>query len=174
MDRAGKAALKEQIDAKLTKTQAILLAEYRGMTVEKLTQLRRELRTLNAEFKVAKNRIAKISVNAEPSKKFAAAAPNMKGPLGMIFIYGDAAPVAKRLLDFEKENELFAVKAGVLDGKEVKKDDLDAIAKLPTKEVLLAQIMGCINGPARNLVQVMAATVRNVVQVAAAVRDAKK
>jgi large subunit ribosomal protein L10 len=174
MDRAGKAALKQHIDQKLGKTQAILLAEYRGLTVEQLTKLRRELRTVNAEFKIAKNRIAKISVNAEETKKFVPATPSMKGPLGMIFVYGDAAPVAKKLLDFEKDNELFVVKAGVLDGKAVQKSDLDAISKLPTKEVLIAQIMGLINAPARQLACVLAATVRNVVQVAAAVRDSKK
>jgi large subunit ribosomal protein L10 len=174
MDRATKGKLKETFDKKVGDASTIVMAEYRGMTVEQLTKLRRELRSVNAEFKVTKNRIAKLAIVGDQESKFVVAKDRLKGPIGVVFVYGDAAPVAKKLLDFAGENEKFIVRSGVMEGKEISHDDLKAISNLPTREVLMAQIMGLIQAPARNLVGTLAAVVRNVVQVSAAVRDTKK
>lgn len=173
MDRKGKEALREVAEGRFGKAAAAVIAEYRGLTVASLTQLRKELRKVNAEFRIVKNRVAKKAVlgKAENAKELA---DSLKGPIGIAFLYGDAAAGAKTLSEFEKSNELFKITAGVMDTKKLSSKDVRAIASLPSKEVLLGQIVGLLVSPHRGLLGVVNAVPRSLVQVINQIKEKKQ
>ena len=172
MDRQGKLKLKDQMAERIGRASAVILAEYRGLTVEQLTSLRCDLREAEAELKVTKNRVTKLAF--KEVEDYAVLADNMTGPVAMILGYGDAAAVAKNVMDFDKETEKFKVTVGAMEGKALSVADLTALSSLPSKEVLLSQICGSIQSPARGLVMTLSGVARNLVQVCAAVRDTKQ
>lgn len=173
MDRKSKEALREVAEGRFGKAGAAVVAEYRGLTVASLTELRKELRKVNAEFRIVKNRVAKKAVlgKAESAKELA---DSLKGPVGIAFLYGDAAAGAKALTEFEKNNELFKITAGVMDAKKLSAKDVKAIASLPSKEVLLGQIVGLLVSPHRGLLGVVNAVPRSLVQVINQIKEKKQ
>jgi large subunit ribosomal protein L10 len=173
MDRKGKNALREVAESRFEKANAAVLAEFRGLTVASLTELRKSLKKVNAEFRIVKNRVAKKAVlgKAESAKSLA---DNLKGPIGIAFLYGDAAAGAKALSDFEKGNELFKITAGVMDAKKISALEVRAIASLPSKEVLLGQIVGLLVSPHRGILGVLNGVPRNLVQVINQIKEKKQ
>jgi large subunit ribosomal protein L10 len=155
------------------KANAAIVAEYRGLTVADLTELRVGLRKANSEFRIINNRIVKKAIDndgladIEPLKK------SLKGPLGVVFAYGDVAASAKVVLEFAKTKELFKVTGGVMEGAAVSVDQLEALSNLPSKEVLLGQIIGTLVSPHRGLLGVLNGVSRNLVQVINAIKDKK-
>ena len=172
MDRKQKQALRESTAERFKKSNAVIVAEYRGLTVEQMTKLRVALRKASAEFKVVKNRIAKKAIELD-FQEMGGLAPNLKGPIGLVCAYGDAAQVTKAVLDFEKDNPNFKVTAGHMEGAPLNKANLQALADLPSKEVLLAQIIGSLVAPHRGLLGVLNGVPRNLVQVINAIKDKK-
>jgi large subunit ribosomal protein L10 len=173
MDRAQKAALRESLAERFEKANGAVVAEYRGLSVAELTELRVKLRAAGAEFKVLKNRVAKKAIEAK-SPKTAAILNDLKGPIGLVLISGDFAAATKSLLEFGKDRaELFKITAGVMDAKRVSLDDLKAISELPSKEVLLGRIVGTLVSPHRGLLNVLNGVPRNLVQVINAIKDKK-
>jgi len=173
MSKARKATLKTELAGRFQKANAAIVAEYRGLTVADLTQLRVKLRESNSEFKVIKNRVAKVAIR-EDSPESGDISANLKGPVGVVFIYGDPAAAAKSVLEFAKEKpELFKVTGGLMDGKGVSEAQLKAIADLPSRDVLMAQIVGSLVSPHRGLVSVMAGVTRQLVQVINAIKEKK-
>lgn len=173
MSKAAKATLKTDLAERFKKANAAIVAEYRGLTVAELTDLRVKLRAANAEFKIIKNRVAKVAIK-EDHPESGDLAPNLKGPVGVVFIYGDAAAATKSVLEFQKEKpELFKVTGGLMEGKGLSQADLKAIADLPSREVLLAKIIGSLVSPHRGLVSVMAGVPRQLVQVINAIKEKK-
>lgn len=173
MDRAQKAALRDNLAERFEKANGAVVAEYRGLTVAELTELRTKLRASGAEFKVLKNRVAKKAIEAK-SPKTAAILNDLKGPIGLVLINGDFAAATKSLLEFGKERaELFKITAGVMDAKRVSFEDLKAISELPSKEVLLGRIVGTLVSPHRGLLNVLNGVPRNLVQVINAIKDKK-
>lgn len=173
MSREGKAQLKAQLGEKLQKAGAVIVTEYRGLTVEQLTQLRNELRKADAEFKVTKNRILKRAIN-EDAENYSKLSEKLVGPIGAVYVYGDVAQATKSLLEFNKTNEKLIVKGGVFEGESLDESKLKAIADLPSKDVLMAQIVGSLISPHRGLLLTINGVTRNLVQVIAAIRDKKK
>jgi large subunit ribosomal protein L10 len=172
MDRKGKEALREVAEGRFEKANAAFIAEFRGLTVASLTELRKSLKKVDAEFRIVKNRVAKKAVlgKAENAK---AIADSLKGPIGIAFIYGDAAAGAKALTEFEKSNELFKITAGVMDSKKLSAKEVAAIASLPSKEVLLGQLVGLLVSPHRGVLGVLNGVPRNLVQVINAIKEKK-
>ncbi len=172
MDKKAKQQLREVAADRFKKSKAVLVAEYRGLTVEELTQLRVSLRKASAEFKVVKNRIAKkaISIDVQDLEGLSS---KLVGPVGLICSYGDSAQVTKAVLDFEKDHPNFKVTAGHMEGTTLSKADLEAIASLPSKEVLLAKIIGSLVSPHRGLLGVLNGVPRSLVQVINAIKDKK-
>jgi large subunit ribosomal protein L10 len=173
MDRKGKAALREVAEGRFEKANAAIVAEYRGLTVSSLTELRKALKKVNGEFRIVKNRIAKKAVlgKAETAKGLA---DSLKGPVGIAFLYGDAAAGAKALSDFEKTNELFKITAGVMESRKLSALEVKAIASLPSKEVLLGQILGLLVSPHRGILGVVNAVPRSLVQVINQIKEKKQ
>lgn len=172
MDRRGKEQLRTEFAERFKKSGAIIVAEYRGLTVEQVTDLRIKLREATAEFKVLKNRVAKKAIS-EDLPDLESLSDKLKGPIGVVCAYGDSAQAAKTTLEFEKANPNFKVTAGHMEGSTISRDQLKAIADLPSKDVLLAQIIGSLVSPHRGLLGVLNGVSRNLVQVINAIKDKK-
>ena len=148
-----KKAVVAEISAEVAKAQAIVVAEYRGLEVGNMTELRREARKSGVYLRVLKNTLARRAVAGTP---FEVAAESMSGPL----IYGfseDAVAAAKVIADFAKGNDKLVIKAGAYAGKALDANGVKALASIPSKEVLLAQICGLLQSPISGLARVLAA-----------------
>lgn len=172
MDRKAKEALRVEFEGRFSKAKAAIVAEYRGLTVAELTSLRRDLRKVNGEFRVLKNRVARKAV-AGKQDGFSGLETSLKGPIGVAYLYGDAAAGAKAMVEFEKGKELFKITAGVMDSKTITPAEVKAIASLPSKEVLLGQLVGLLVSPHRGLLGVLNAVPRSLVLVINAVKEKK-
>ncbi len=172
MDRQGKIQLRQSFSEKFKKSNALIIAEYRGLTVAEVTELRVKLRDASAEFKVIKNRVAKKAVESD-AEELKDLSDGFVGPVGLVCAYGDSAQATKTVLDFAKDHPNLVVKAGHMDGSLVSTDELKAIADLPSKEVLMGQIVGSIVAPHRGLLGVLNGVSRNLVQVLNAIKEKK-
>jgi len=153
LNRNEKAAVIEEVAAQAAKSQTLALAEYRGLTVEALNKLRVDARAKGVYLHVLKNTLARRAVAGTP---FEVAAESMAGPL----IYGfseDAVAAAKVIADFAKGNDKLVIKAGAYAGKALDADGVKALASIPSKEVLLAQIAGLLMSPVQRMAGVLAA-----------------
>lgn len=173
MDRQGKENLRKETADALGKVSAVILAEYRGLSVADVTNLRVELRKSDAVFKVVKNRVVKKAIELE-QPDFGQISDDFKGPIGVVYAFGDAAQTTKTALEFGKDHPEFVVKGGFFDKNRVSENELKAIADLPSKEVLLGQIVGSLVSPHRGLLGVLNGVSRQLVQVINAIKDTKQ
>lgn len=153
LNRNEKTAVVADVAAQVARSQTLALAEYRGLTVEHLDKLRRQARDSGVYLHVLKNTLARRAVAGTP---FECAAEHMVGPL----IYGfseDAVAAAKVLADFAKGNDKLIVKAGAYAGKPLDAEGVKALASIPTKEVLLSQLLGLMQSPVSRMARVLAA-----------------
>ncbi|MGQ0632607.1 MAG: 50S ribosomal protein L10 [Sporichthyaceae bacterium] len=140
MARPDKAAAVAQLEESFRTSNAAVLTEYRGLTVAQLKTLRRAL-TDNAEYFVVKNTLTKIAAKNAGVDAFDSL---LAGPSAIAFVSGDAVEVAKGLRDFAKTNPLLVIKGGVLDGKPLTPSDINKLADLESREVLLAKLAGAM------------------------------
>jgi large subunit ribosomal protein L10 len=153
LNRSEKAAVVEEVGVQVAKSQTLVLAEYRGITVEHMTKLRADARAKGVYLHVLKNTLARRAVNGS---KFDVVANEMTGPL----IYGfseDAVAAAKVMNDFAKGNDKLVLRAGAYNGKALDKAGVMTLASIPTKEVLLAQLLGLMQSPISRFARVLAA-----------------
>jgi len=153
LNRSEKAAVISDVSAQAARSQTLALAEYRGLTVEHLNKLRREARDKGVYLHVLKNTLARRAVTGTP---FEVAAESMAGPL----IYGfseDAVAAAKVIADFAKGNDKLIVKGGAYAGKVLDANGVKALAAIPSREVLIAQVAGLLKSPIQRLAGVLAA-----------------
>jgi large subunit ribosomal protein L10 len=136
-------AVVAEVSAKVATAQTIVLAEYRGIQVGHLTQLRAKARTQGVYMRVLKNTLARRAVEGTP---FASLASEMTGPL-IYSISEDAVAAAKVVSDFAKTNDKLVVKAGNFAGKSLDKAGVAALASIPSREVLLSQLLGLMQAP---------------------------
>ena len=168
-------AKRESIDSLvelLKKSNAVFITEYRGLTVKKISVCRKNIRQAGGEMKVCKNTLMRIALTECGMIQ----APELDfGPNGYVLSYGDAAAVAKAIRDFSKEkgNEALVVKGAILDGKLLTKEQVFALADLPSREQLLAQVVGTIAGPLRGLVTVLSGPARGLVTCLGQIKDKK-
>ena len=135
---ANKEATVAELTEKFQSSSAVLLTEYRGLTVSQLKELRRSI-SADATYAVAKNTLIKI---AAANAGVTAFDGQLAGPSAMAFVHGDAVAVAKAMRDFAKANPLLVVKSGVLDGAALTADEVKKLADLESREVLLAKAAG--------------------------------
>lgn len=153
LNRNEKAAVVAEVSAQAAQAQTLALAEYRGLTVEHLNALRKTAREQGVYLHVLKNTLARRAVNGTP---FECVAESMTGPL----IYGfsqDAVAAAKVIADFAKGNDKLVIKAGAYAGKPLDAAGVKALASIPSKEVLLAQVAGLLKSPVQRMAGVLAA-----------------
>ena len=153
LNRNEKAAVVTDVAAQVARSQTLALAEYRGLTVEHLNNLRRQARDKGVYLHVLKNTLARRAVAGTP---FEVATESMVGPL----IYGfseDAVAAAKVIADFAKGNDKLIVKAGAYAGKALDAEGVRSLAAIPSKEVLLAQLLGLMQSPVARIARVLSA-----------------
>ena len=149
----GKKEVVAEVAAKVAKAQTMVLAEYRGTTVANLTKLRTDARAKGVYLRVLKNTLAQRAV---AGTSFEVAQSHMVGPLIYSFSE-DAVAAAKVVNDFAKGNEKFVITAGVYNGKVLDKAAVQSLANIPSKEVLLAQLLGLMQSPISGFARVLAA-----------------
>lgn len=164
-----KKAVVAEVSGKLTGAQAAMLAEYRGLSVAQMTQLRRKAYDGQVYLRVVKNTLARRAVEGT---SFECLKDQMTGPLAFA-VSADPVAVAKILSEFAKDNEALKIKAGAMGGKLMSLDQIKALAVLPGREQLLAQLLGTMQAPVQKFVQTLNEVPAKFVRALAAVRDAK-
>jgi large subunit ribosomal protein L10 len=161
IDEVGK------LSERLKEKGNIILTNYSGIKVQQLSELRRKLRARGCEYKVVKNNLFKRALK---ETGFSVIDEHLKGPIAVVFTGGDLSDAAKVLKDFNKDQEKFSFSVGVMDKVVYTRDQVAKIADLPSKEVLLSQVMSLINGPAGKIAiglnQIMASLARGINAVA--------
>ena len=154
----------DDLKERLHGVKTVLLTEYRGLTVQQISELRKQLRAVSAEYKVVKNRLAKIAISASELQVLT---PQLTGPVALVVSKDDPVAVAKTLSTFARTNPAFAIKGGYVDGQLMLPDALKALAELPSKEALRAQLVGAISGPLTQLVGLLQAPQRELAYILA-------
>ena len=171
LTKSEKIEVVEGLTERFKRQRVSIFADFRGISVAKLSALRRELKKLGAEFKVAKKTLLKRAIEAASAGEIEP--KTLEGEIGVIFGYEDQIEPAKAVAKFAKENETFKVLKGILAGKVLEAKEVLALAKLPAREQLLAQLAYVLNEPIQGLAMVLQGNLRNLVVVLNRVRDTK-
>jgi large subunit ribosomal protein L10 len=172
MKVSEKQAIVDELQQKLDGANAFYLTDFTGLTVKKVTDLRRRLRNAGVEYVVVKNTLAERALQGTDLPDIA---EFFKGPTGVVIAPADPVASAKVLADFAKENDSKpAIKAGIVERKAVTPAQIDALAKLPPREVLLAQLAGALEAPMAQLAYVMQAKLYEMAGLLEALREQKQ
>jgi large subunit ribosomal protein L10 len=169
LSKERKKELVEQYEAWLKESKALIMAEYTGMTMPQMDNLRAQAREKGAEFHVIKNRLAKLvfeSAGVEISED------TFTGSTAFGIAYEDAPGIAKVIKDFGKDQPALKIKAGIMDGNLLSADQVIALAELPPLPVVRGQLLGVIQAPASKLARTIAEPGRSLAQVIKAHADA--
>ena len=159
-----------QMKEKIDKAQVAIVTEYKGYTVEEITNLRRSLQKEDGDYMVTKNTLAKIAIKGTP---YEVLADSLKGPIAIAFGFGDQVAPAKALSKFIKDTKKGEILAAAMDGKLMSAAEAKALANLPSKAEIYAKMLGCINSPASGIVGGINGVMSALVRAVAAVRDQK-
>ena len=170
MPNASNVAEVEAIKGRLEGSVAALLTEYRGLKVAELGELRASLRGSSTEYRVLKNTLTSIAVREAGYEDLVAL---LQGPTAVAFVHGDPVQAAKDLAEFARTHPSLVVKGGVMDGKVLGAAEVRQLATLESREVLLARLAGLLQASAQQAVTLLAAPLRQVATMTAALRDQK-
>ena len=168
--KAKEAAVSE-IQEKMQQAQSVVFVDYRGLTVEEVTNLRCKMRDAGVEYKVIKNTMIQRAADKEGIDGLNSI---LEGPTAVAFGMKDPVSPAKILVDFAKDTKKTEIKGGVLDGKTIDVDGVKYLASLPSKEELLAKMMGSLNAPVTGLVMALSGVMRNLVCALNAIKEQKE
>jgi len=171
LDRSKKEQIVAELQGKLKDVKLAILADYSGLNVEKITDLRNELRKSDAEFRVIKNTLFKI---ASKDTDFRLFDDYLKGPLALIMNFGDVVESTKTLVNFARKNEELELKAGVLDDRFLTNEQIKTLSELPSREVLLGKLLSMMVVVQTSLVSVLSGVPRKFVQTLEAYRVKKE
>lgn len=167
-EKAGKVA---ELKDLLTSPKGVVLVDYCGLTVAEDTELRSKMREAGVKYMVAKNTFIRIAAQEAGIEGLDA---YLEHNTAVAFSAEDPVAPAKILNDFSKDHKALEIKAGVLDGKVIGLDEVKAVAELPSREELLAKLVGSMQAPISGLVNVLQGTIRNFVYTLEAVRQKKE
>ena len=170
MNRSGKAAIIEAVKARADKASFAVITDFKGMTVEELTNLRVVLRNAGGEYLVVKNTLARIALTDGTHD---AIKDKFHDNCGVAFGFDDPVAVAKALSDFAKQSKLFELRCASLDGKAMDAAQIDALAKLPGREQLLGQLLGTMNAVPTNFVSLFANMLRGLLYALKGIEEQK-
>lgn len=162
MPTSEKVAAVEELKTRLRGAKTVMLAEYRGLTVQQVGELRKQLRTVAAQYKVVKNRLARLAVS---STELTVLSPHLTGPTALVVSAKDPVAVAKALSAFTKTNQALRLKAGYVDGQPLDAAGLKALADLPSRDALRAQLVAAVQGPLTQLVGLLVAPHRDLISI---------
>ena len=169
--RKKKEELVQEYVDRLNESEAVIITDYRGLTVTQLQSLRAEIRKAEGSYAVVKNTLIQRALE---ETGLPVPADMLFGPVGISFCHKNVTGVAKAVTDFAKQNDTLAVKGGLMGTQVINGDAVTNLANLPSLEVLRAQLLGLINAPASRLAGVVAGSVRQVVNVVNAYAEKEK
>jgi len=169
--KAEKAATVADLTARLKASSTAVLADYRGMTVGQMRDLRSKLRGGGIDMVVVKNTLARRAAKAAGYEPLSA---ELVGPIAMLFAVEDVSAPARILNDYIKANRKMVIKAGLLEGQIIKADAVTELADLPSREVLLSRLLGAMQAPLGNLASVLQAPITKLARTLDAVRSQKE
>jgi large subunit ribosomal protein L10 len=168
MNRDQKAAVVDEIAEQIQSADAIFAVDYRGLSVSQAAELRGKLRDVDARFRIVKNSLSERAADKAGAE---ALKPLLQGPTALALVRGDAALAAKALNDSARAFNVLEFKGGVLNGETLSADDVRSIARLPSREVLNAQLVGTIAAPISGLVRTLNALIAGVAIQLQAIAD---
>ncbi len=166
-----KKALVEDLHEKLQKANIVILTDYKGLKVEEVNGLRRQLKEAGAEYRVVKNTVLK---RASENTDAAVVSDYYEGPTAVVMSYDDPVTPAKILFEFVKNNEKMKIKIGAMNGGLLTADKIIALSKLPSREILLSQLLSVLIGVPTSLVRVLNAVPGQLVNVLSAIKEKKE
>jgi len=170
MPTPGKEQLVEELSKKLAESEVTILADYTGINVKAVTQLREEFRKASIEYRIYKNTLARIAAKKSGVENIL---EFIEGPTGYVFSDDPVVP-AKTLVEFIKSNPSMKIKCCVLEGRLLDESEVRAIAYLPQKEVLMAQLLGQLMAPVSGLANVLNGPIRNLIYALEDLRKKKE
>jgi large subunit ribosomal protein L10 len=160
----------DELREKLSLTKSLFLTDFRGLNVDQMTDLRRNLKEKKAEYRITKNSLIRLAAR---ESRFEGVLDYLKGPTGLVFSFEDPVSPAKVLYEIHKKVEKPKIKIIWMEGKLLDENHLKSLAALPSKDVILTQIVFGLNSPLANLVGTLQGVMRNFVGVLDAVREAR-
>jgi large subunit ribosomal protein L10 len=155
----------------LSEAKNLILAQFQGITVAQDTELRQKIRATSSKYRVVKNTLAKAAAKGTPAEKVA---NSLKGPTSIAYNNSDPVALAKALTAYAKSNPVFVFKTGIVEGRVINLDELNAIASLPSKEELIAKLPFLLNAPAQRLAVAVNGVARNLAVVISQAIEQKK
>ncbi len=159
-----------ELSGKIKEAKAFILADYRGLTVQQDTELRKALREADVEYKVVKNSLVRLAME---ENGLDAITPFLEGPTSIALSNTDPVAPAKVLSEYAKKFEKLELKVGVVEGKVIDINGIKALADLPPREVLIAKVLGGFNAPISGLVNVLIGNIRGLVVALNAIAEKK-
>jgi large subunit ribosomal protein L10 len=166
-----KQKIADELKSKFVKANAIILTDYKGLNVESINLLRRKLREIDVEYKVVKNSLlsrASIGTSIEKMKEI------FKGPSAIALSYEDPVHLAKVLVDFSSNYDVFEVKGGILEEKFLDVDQIKLLASLPSKEILYSNLLRTINAAPVSFVTLLSKVISSFIVLLEALKESKK
>jgi len=161
------------IQEKISQAKSIVLADYKGLSVAQQDELRKKVKQVNAELMVAKNTLIKLALKQEKISLPKNLETALQGPTITLFAYEDEIAPIKALAEFAKDNKLPEIKAGFLNKNPLSAEQVNQLAKLPTKVELLAKTVATIKTPLSGIVNVLSANLKNLVYALEAIQNQK-
>lgn len=170
--KESKLALKQQIVNEIKEavqnSKSVTIVEYRGLNVEQVTDLRNQFRAANTSYKIYKNTMVALALQ---ELGFEGYEEYLKGPNGFVFSNEDMVQGPKITSEYAKKNDKLVIKAGLLDGKILTSKEVEALAKLPSREVLVAMALGGLNAPISGFANVLQGVIRKLVYAVDAIKE---
>jgi large subunit ribosomal protein L10 len=171
VNKQEKTAVIEDIHGRLRGSTMAVMTEYRGLTVAQMDRLRRELKAVGGRYQVTKNTLTRRALKDTAFEKLDGL---LQGPTGIVTTEKDPVAVAKVLVKFAEQHDKLKITGGVLDGAVLPAENVGALAKLPSREVLLAQLLGLINAPASQLLRTIQEPGAQVARLLGAIERSKQ
>lgn len=162
MDRREKEQIVAELQQQFSTATAAVLTEYRGLTVAELNELRKALREVAGEYRVAKNTLVQLAIEGTP---YLSLKDLLTGQNGIAFCFGDAIGLAKVITRYAREHDKFTIKGGITEGQFLTPAQVETLALLPGKEAVRAQLLGILSRPAAQLLSVLAAPALQLTRV---------
>jgi large subunit ribosomal protein L10 len=170
LDRNRKETFVSDMNGRLKKAQGTFLVDYQGLNMAAMDKIRGELRKVDAEFQVVKNRLLKLACQDTDSKAIEA---HFVGPCAIAITYNDVVSPAKVLIDLTREIKTLGIKAGQISGRAMDFDDIKKLASLPGREQLLAQVLSAMQAVPTSMVRVLSGIVLKMLYVLKAIEEQK-
>ena len=171
MIRNDKEKVVAELHENFKKSKVVILTDYKGLDVATISKLRKQLREAGVEYKVVKNTLIRRAADDTDAGLIM---DHYKGPSALALSYDDPVAPAKVLVDFSKDNQKFEIKIGVMEGKVIDLNAIKALSDLPSREVLLAQLLSAMNGVPTALVRALNDVPVRLLNVLQGIRDQKE